>query len=161
MCFKKYLTLSSIFYFCGMIKKEQAVSAVREFNRFYTNIIGVVNRHVYESPYSLSEVRVLYEISHSPACTAKSIKNTLQIDEGYLSRIIDKFVKQKLVKKVQSPQDGRVYVLTLTAKGDALFSKLNDASEQSVESLLEPLSEQELQELVIMMDGIRRILSKQ
>ena len=144
-----------------MMKKAEAVAAVREFNRFYTNVIGVVNRHVYESPYSLSEVRVLYDINHHPACTARTIKSTLQIDEGYLSRIIDKFVQQKLVKKVQSPEDGRVYVLTLTAKGAALFHKLNEASERSVEALVEKLSEQELDELINMMEGVRHILSKQ
>jgi DNA-binding MarR family transcriptional regulator len=154
------LTLSSIFYFWIMIKKAQAVAAVREFNRFYTNIIGVVNRHVYESPYSLSEVRIMYEINHTPVCTASDIKRTLQIDEGYLSRIIDKFVKQKLVKKMQSPKDGRVYMLKLTPKGNALFNKLNEASEHSVEALVEKLSGHELQELINMMEGVRRILSK-
>jgi DNA-binding MarR family transcriptional regulator len=143
-----------------MIQKSQAVAAIRDFNRFYTNIIGVVNRHILESDYSLSEVRVLYEIKHTRDCTAKNIKNTLQIDEGYLSRILDKFVKQKLVKRVQSAEDGRVYTLTLTAKGNKLFSQLNDASERSIEMLVEKLSDNEVQEVIRMLEGIRRIFSK-
>jgi DNA-binding MarR family transcriptional regulator len=143
-----------------MLQRSQAVAAVRDFNRFYTNIIGVVNRHVYESPYSLSEVRVLYEIDHTPGCTAKSIKNLLQIDEGYLSRILDKFVRQKLVKKQQSSEDGRAYALSLTPKGANLFGKLNEASERSVESLVENLTEQEMQALIDMLEGVRQILSK-
>jgi DNA-binding MarR family transcriptional regulator len=143
-----------------MIKKSQAVASIREFNRFYTNIIGVVNRNILDSPYSLSESRVLYEICHTPHCTASNIKNTLQIDEGYLSRILDKFVKQKLVKKVQSPQDGRVYMLQPTARGEALFKQLNDASERSISLLIEPLTDKELQELIMMFESIRRILNK-
>jgi DNA-binding MarR family transcriptional regulator len=143
-----------------MIQKSDAVAAVRDFNRFYTNVIGVVNRHLYESPYSLSEVRVLYEINHAPGCTARSIKNGLQIDEGYLSRILDKFVQQKLVKKQQSKQDGRFYQLSLTVKGAAIFNTLNEASERSVELLVDKLNEQELNDLVTMMQGVRNILSK-
>jgi DNA-binding MarR family transcriptional regulator len=143
-----------------MAKKAQAVASIREFNRFYTNILGLVNRHVYESPYSLSEVRVLYEISRTPVCTAKNIKNALEIDEGYLSRIIDKFVRQKLIKKAQSSQDGRAYVLSLTGKGAALFDKLNKASERSVQSLVQHLNERDMRELISMLEGVRRILSK-
>jgi len=142
------------------MKKSQAVAAIREFNRFYTNVIGVVNRNILESDYSLSEVRVMYEINHTKNCTAKNIKNTLQIDEGYLSRIIDKFVKQKLVKKVQSPEDGRVHTLSLTDKGKKLFSRLNEASDRSIETIVDQLSDQEIQQVVTMLDGIRRILSK-
>lgn len=143
-----------------MIKRSQAVAAIRDFNRFYTSIIGVVNRNILESPFSLSEGRVLYEINHTPACTAKSIKNALQIDEGYLSRILDKFVKQKLVKKVQSPEDGRVYTLSLTGKGKQQFKRLNDASDESIEMIVDKLSDKELQEVVTLLEGIRRILSK-
>jgi len=143
-----------------MIKKSQAVASIREFNRFYTNVIGVVNRNILESPYSLSESRVLYEIRHTPNGTAKHIKQTLQIDEGYLSRILDKFVKQKLVKKVQSPSDGRVYTLQLTSKGDAAFKQLNEASDNSIEQLVDKLTDEEMQEVVTMLDGIRRILDK-
>jgi DNA-binding MarR family transcriptional regulator len=142
------------------MKKSQAVAAIREFNRFYTNVIGVVNRNILESDYSLSEVRVMYEINHTKNCTAKNIKTTLQIDEGYLSRIIDKFVKQKLVKKVQSPEDGRVHTLTLTAKGKKLFSRLNDASDRSIEIIVDQLSDHDIQQVITMLDGIRRILSK-
>jgi|RhiMetdeSRZDD1v2_1073273.scaffolds.fasta_scaffold301640_2 DNA-binding MarR family transcriptional regulator len=144
-----------------MIKKLEAVAAIREFNRFYTNIIGVVNRKILESPYSLSEVRVLYEIRNTPLCTARKIKNTIQIDEGYLSRIIEKFVNGKLVKKVQSGDDGRLFVLSLTPKGNKLFNRLNESSDSSIEALVNKLTDHEMQEVITMLDGIRRILSKQ
>jgi DNA-binding MarR family transcriptional regulator len=64
------------------------------------------------------------------------------------------------VKKMLSPKDGRVYMLKLTPKGNALFTKLNDVSDRSVATLVEKLSEHELQELVTMLEGVRRILSK-
>ena len=137
------------------------MAAIREFNRFYTNIIGVVNQKILESPYSLSEVRVLYEIRHTPLCTARKIKNSIQIDEGYLSRIIEKFVNSNLVKKVQSGDDGRLFVLSLTPKGNKLFNRLNESSDSSIEALVNKLTDHEMQEVITMLDGIRRILSKQ
>src|SRR6266700_2247729 len=143
-----------------MSRKEQAIASIREFNRFYTNIIGIVNQHILESPYSLSEVRVLYEINYNHNCTAKSIKSILQIDEGYLSRIMEKFVKKILVKKIQSPDDGRVYILSLTAKGKKEFDRLNEAAELSIAEVVNRLPQNDLQDLMHMMTGIRRILSQ-
>ena len=90
---------------------------MRHFNRFYTNLIGLLNHHIYESPYSLTEVRVLYEINNNENVTARGIMETISIDEAYLSRILLKFQKLKLLRKDQSKTDKRVYYISPTEKG--------------------------------------------
>ena len=91
---------------------DEQVAQMRSFNRFYTNLIGLLNHHIYESPYSLTEVRVLYEINNGDYVTARGIMETISIDEAYLSRIILKFQKEKLLKKEQSKTDKRVYYIS-------------------------------------------------
>jgi len=144
-----------------MGNKEQHIAAIREFNRFYTNIIGIVNQHYLQSALSLSEVRVLYEINYNKACTAKSIKELLQIDEGYLSRILERFAKKGIVKKLQSPDDGRAWLLSLTAKGRKLFAGLENDADNAVSKIITGLSVADLEEITGMMTSIRRLLSKQ
>ncbi|HXL56601.1 MAG TPA: helix-turn-helix domain-containing protein, partial [Chitinophagaceae bacterium] len=100
-----------------MTTREKIIGEIRAFNRFYTNIIGVLVNHILNTDYSLTEARILFEIYNNDNCTARTIKNIIKIDEGYLSRIIDKLVKQKLIKKQQSKLDGRVYILILTSFG--------------------------------------------
>jgi DNA-binding MarR family transcriptional regulator len=143
-----------------MIAHQADIHRIRDFNRFYTNVIGLVDRHVLHSPYSLSEARILYEIRHSENCTARTIKEMLNIDEGYLSRIIDRFISSGILKKKRSSTDGRAYLLSLTKKGEREFDKLNQASDVSVQRLIEKLSAQDLKELVSMMAGIQKILSQ-
>ena len=84
-----------------MAEKQDPVAEIRSFNRFYTNIIGLLDKHILESPYSLSEVRILFEINNIGPCSAREIKNIINMDEGYLSRIVEKFVRQKILKKVR------------------------------------------------------------
>ena len=136
------------------------VEAIRRFNRFYTNVIGLVNDHILHSSYSLAEVRVLYEVKHTRNCTARQIMRAVTIDEGYLSRILNRFAQQGLVKRTQSARDGRAYFLTLTKSGAAKFARLNSASQHSVRTMVRHLSKQELRELLNMMHVIQHILSK-
>src|SRR5437764_1612937 len=84
------------------------VEAVRRFNRFYTQRIGVLREGLYDSAYSLAEVRILYELAHANgAVTATDLARTLSMDAGYLSRILRKFEAKGLIRKSQSRDDGR------------------------------------------------------
>jgi DNA-binding MarR family transcriptional regulator len=143
-----------------MLPDQDLINRIRSFNRFYTNIIGLLDRHFLDTPFSLTEGRVLYEISHTERCTAKKIRSNIDIDEGYLSRIIDKFIQNGLVKKTPAREDRRLHMILLTEKGQREFSKLNDNSNKSVIQIIEKLSEQEYTELVEMMDRIRVLLVK-
>lgn len=143
----------------GNIKLRAA--EVREFNRFYTNIIGLINQTVLDSPYSLAEVRVLLEIDKSSRCTAADLTSLLQIDPGYLSRILTRFIKEKLVVREKSVTDGRVYVLSLTDKGREVFGRISETSTRQVIQILEELPGFQQDKLASYMRGIQNILSNQ
>ena len=142
-----------------MQQDQQIIDKIREFNRFYTNVIGLLDRHFLDTPFSLTEGRVLYEISHTELCTAKKIRSNIDIDEGYLSRIIDKFIQKGLVKKTPAAEDRRMHILQLTEKGKKEFSKLNDNSNRQIAQLTGPLSESERTELIDIMERLKALLS--
>lgn len=137
------------------------ITQIRSFNRFYTSIIGLLEKHILESSYSLSEVRILFEINSRSVCTARQIKESIKMDEGYLSRLVEKFVADRLVTKKRSRKDARVYDLSLTPKGKRIFGKLNAASDNEVRNLVSGISLRDLQSLVGHMKGIERILSRE
>lgn len=143
-----------------MIQSQKFIERVRSFNRYYTNIIGLLDHNFLDTPYSLTEGRVLYEIRHIEECSAKKIRENIVIDEGYLSRIINKFTKQGLIKKTPSSKDKRLHIILLTEKGQKEFSKLNDNSNKLTSQLIEKLSEEEGKDLINMMEGIRELLSR-
>ena len=142
-----------------MPRIQNYIAQVRSFNRFYTSIIGLLEKHIQESDYSLSEVRILFEIASRSICTARQIKDTIRMDEGYLSRIIDKLVVEGLIRKRRSSKDARIFDLSLSAKGKRIFGALNRASNNEIKNLLLGLSLRNLQELVRNMNGIVRIVS--
>lgn len=139
---------------------DEQVAQMRSFNRFYTNLIGLLNNHIYESPYSLTEVRVLYEINNSENVTARGIMETISIDEAYLSRIILKFQKEKLLRKEQSKTDKRVYYISPTEKGRKIFGTLNDRSQESLKNLLDKLSATERATLINHLQQVQQLLNK-
>ncbi|HEX9614195.1 MAG TPA: MarR family winged helix-turn-helix transcriptional regulator [Bacteroidota bacterium] len=142
------------------MKNPKAIKEIRAFNRFYTNIIGVVDRHILDSPYSLTEVRILYEIYHDVHATARTIKRFLRVDEGYLSRTIDALVKRGLVLRNQSEKDGREFVLSLTGKGKREFLTLNRRSEEAVGSMIKHLSRGQVDRLLAMLRTVRTLLTE-
>ena len=90
------------------------IEAVRSFNRFYTRQIGVLEEGLLSSPFSLTEVRVMYELAHRERTTATELGKILALDAGYLSRVLQSFAKRDLIEKSPSPVDGRQ---TLTRRG--------------------------------------------
>ncbi|MGH3851519.1 MAG: MarR family winged helix-turn-helix transcriptional regulator, partial [Pseudonocardiaceae bacterium] len=140
---------------------DDRAETVRRFNRFYTRQIGVLHEHLLESEFSLTEVRILYELAHRPALTTSDLCRELGLNAGYLSRVIAGFEKHGLVEKMRSPTDGRVAQLKLTDKGQATFEPLSDASRREVTAMLERLSVPEQHQLVDAMGQIEGLLSEQ
>jgi DNA-binding MarR family transcriptional regulator len=143
-----------------MNRAQELIDRIRSFNRFYTNIIGLLDQHFLDSPFSLTEGRVLYEICNTEECSAKKIRESIVIDEGYLSRILDNFVKRGLIRKTRSQTDGRLWMILPTEKGKREFASLNDNSNELISRLIEKLSEEEQADLLEKMEGIRALLEK-
>jgi DNA-binding MarR family transcriptional regulator len=143
-----------------MEPEQDTVDRIRSFNRFYTNVIGLLDQHFLDSPFSLTEGRVLYEICNIEDCTAKKIREKIVIDEGYLSRILDGFVKRGLIAKTPSPEDARLRIIVPTEKGKLAFSNINNNSNELISQMIEGLSAEEQRELLNKMEGIRTLLEK-
>lgn len=143
-----------------MLTKQTAIQNIRAFNRFYTDVIGLLNKHLLDSDYSLAEVRVMYEISVGKEVQASQIMAAMSIDKSYLSRILKKLEKDGIITKSLSPQDARAMSISLTAKGKKLFDTLNKASDHQIGQLIETLSSAQQQELVSHMHSIISILNK-
>jgi DNA-binding MarR family transcriptional regulator/N-acetylglutamate synthase-like GNAT family acetyltransferase len=118
---------------------EARIHAVRRFNRFYTRQIGLLQDGLLASPFSLSEVRVLYELAHRERPTAGELAKDLGLDAGYLSRILRDFGRRGLVEKRPSDADRRQSFLSLTKHGAKVFAPLDRRSHDEIAALLEKL----------------------
>jgi len=141
-----------------MAESVQDIAAVRRFNRFYTRQIGVLRRNYLDSPYSLGEMRVLYELSHGGAQTASHIARALDLDAGYLSRVLRNFEKRGLISRKTSPKDARQSHLALTARGAKMFAPFEKRSQEQVGGMLRKLSADQQARLVSAMTTIESLL---
>lgn len=119
---------------------DDPIQTIRRFNRFYTRQIGVLQEHLLQSRFSLTEVRVLYEIAHRKNITAKDLCLDLGLDRGYVSRMLQSFEKHGWIKTVPSPDDRRRQFLSLTTKGHEVFDPLERRSGDEVGAMLARLS---------------------
>ena len=119
---------------------ESCVERVRHFNRFYTRRIGVLREGLLDSSLSLTEARVLYELARRDKTTATKVWNDLDLDAGYLSRILRGFQKRGWIQRTPASDDARRQLLSLTRSGRAAFEPLNARSNEEVRQLLKPLS---------------------
>lgn len=137
---------------------EDRALAVRSFNRFYTRQIGVLHEHLLDSEFSLTQVRILYELAHRKELTTSDLCRELGLNAGYLSRVISGFEKKGLVTRTRSATDARIARLELTEKGRATFEPLNDASQREVVAMLEQMPESAQHQLVESMGQIQTLL---
>ncbi len=137
------------------------VGAVRAFNRFYTRQIGVLGEHLLASPFSLTEMRVLYELAHRGATTATELGHDLGLDAGYLSRILRRFETRGLLARTPSPTDARQSLLRLTRRGHAAFVPLEARARDEVAAILARRSPAEQRRIVEAMVTIERLLGGQ
>ncbi|MBW1654999.1 bifunctional helix-turn-helix transcriptional regulator/GNAT family N-acetyltransferase [Flavobacterium quisquiliarum] len=137
-----------------------STSKIRSFNRFYTAHLDILNQHYLDSNYSLTEVRILYEISESEIITAQKLTEILNLDKGYLSRILKRFLKENLITRVSSNEDKRAFNIKLSNSGNDLLSALNDKSEKLIENKIEKLNFTEKEMLVSSMQKVRNLLTE-
>jgi len=127
--------------------QQDIIADIRKFNRFYTILLGILEKHVLDTGYSLTEARVILEIGFMRECIANDLVERLKIDRSYMSRIIAKLSKDELLIKESSPSDSRVSLIQLTPKGMALFQQLNEKSDEQIAELLQGLSQKEINEI--------------
>jgi DNA-binding MarR family transcriptional regulator/GNAT superfamily N-acetyltransferase len=139
--------------------QQQAIDKVRDFNRFYTTMLGVVNNHILEGDYTFTEARIIYEAGKQQAITASAIKENLRLDEGYLSRIVAKLVKQGIFGKKRSEEDKRLFTLSLTTKGKVVFSEIDRQSNGQIKSLVQHLSISDQERLAALLKEAKQLLT--
>ncbi|MDF2987026.1 MAG: family N-acetyltransferase [Eubacterium sp.] len=142
-----------------MKQNMDIITDVRGFNGFYTNILGLLDKHILDSGYSLTEARVLFEIGKTEHCTANQLASLLEIDRSYLSRIIAKFEKQKLITRHTRNTDSRVSEIRLTEEGEHEFHELNNRSNHQIEQLLSNLKEEEREKVCSAMNIVKKYLT--
>jgi DNA-binding MarR family transcriptional regulator/ribosomal protein S18 acetylase RimI-like enzyme len=142
------------------LEERDQISAVREFNRFYTARLGLLRKRHLDGDFSLTEARILYEIGANPQQTASTLRNTLGLDAGYISRCLTLLTRRKLVRQAASKQDGRERLLTLSPSGVRAVAKLNEQSELQIQELLADLGLPDREVLLDSLSKVRSILSQ-
>lgn len=142
-------------------KLHEGVAVYRRFNRFYTKQIGLLAQSYLKTRFPLTQARILYELAQHEHSTAGDIISELNIDPGYLSRILSNFEKEGLLQKIRSKADSRQRILKLTALGKKSFAVLNERSSKEAEVLLLGLSGENRHRLLGAMQIIENILGKQ
>jgi DNA-binding MarR family transcriptional regulator len=138
----------------------ERISAVRQFNRFITQQIGVLSEGLLSTPFSLTEARILYELAHSQELTAAGLCRQLSLDAGYLSRLLEGFKNQGLIEKKQSATDARQRILHLTGLGQETFALLDRRSRDQVAEMLDRLCREDQQRLLKAMRTIQDLLDR-
>ena len=137
------------------------VDEVRGFNRFYTRVLGLLRPQLVGSAFGLTEARVLYELAHSDQIAVTELRVALDLDAGYLSRIMSRFIADGLVDREPSATDARRRLVRLTPAGHAAFAELDTLQADAIDRLVGPLDEDQRSQLVTAMGRIRRALDDQ
>lgn len=137
---------------------EQETSAVRAFTRFYTRKYGVLDEGLLDTPYSLTESRLIFELGQGDRFDLSQMRQELGVNAGYVSRIVTRFESDGLIERSRSEQDGRKQVIWLTPRGRDVYETLNRRSAEMVEGWLSDLSPSDRQTLVGSMETIQRLL---
>lgn len=143
-----------------MGKDSEAVTNVRSFNRFYTNILGLLDQHILDSHFSLTEARILFELNEVGSCMAQTLSARLNIDKSYMSRMIGRFEDKGLIIKTVSSEDGRANYISLSDKGNDTIEALIQKSNNQIQNVLNALNDQECDDVLHAMDTIKKHFTK-
>lgn len=140
--------------------EKSIINNIRVFNRYYTNLIGLLDQGYLETEYTLTEARILFEISPKGKIDTSEIIDALLIDKSYLSRVLKKFEKRNLITKSKSGKDARASQISLTEEGKNELDILNTLANKKLEGLLKDLPSTDKKQLVQHMNSIINILNK-
>ncbi len=137
------------------------IESAREFNRFYTNFLGLLNKAYLDTPFTLTDARVLFEIGAHDGVNAGVLARDLQLDPAYLSRILKRFREEHFIEATPDPADQRSQILIVTARGRAQFEELGSRSNAQIAARFDTLADGEPQAAIAAMRTIRAILDPQ
>ena len=139
---------------------DAAVATVRAFNRFYTNVIGLLRGKYLDTPYSLTEARLLFELAQRDASEVTDLRRVVDIDAGYLSRILGRFEDDALITRQRSPADGRRQVIALAGAGRAAIADLDAGSARQTRDMLAHVRDEDRRRLLEAMRVITDVLTQ-
>ena len=139
---------------------EFQIEKIRNFNRFYTKLIGLLNEGLLKSEFSLIGARIIYELGQDESKVATSLRHELGLDAGYLSRIVNRLVKQALIFKTPDAKDGRQSLLSLTDAGKKIQQELRARSQNQIAQLFESINIVHATQIVSSMGKIQSLLDK-
>lgn len=142
------------------MEKVNIIHKVRAFNRFYMPMMNLLGDHYLGSEYSVTQARIFFEIYENEGCTAAHIAQIMNIDKGYLSRIIISHEKNGYINRIPSKTDGRSYLLYLTEKGKKRAKDFIEKSDEEIGEILQNLSDNEKVYLAEAFDTIIKLLQK-
>lgn len=143
-----------------MVRKTRRIATVRQFNRFYLQCIGQLEESLPQGSFSLTEIRVLFELAGAEAVTATALNRQLGLDPGYLSRILHRFERSGFLQREIGREDRRELQLHLTPAGHAVIAPLDQAASAEVARWLRPLGDQKQRELLTAMQAIMQLLGE-
>lgn len=139
--------------------KQEYIDQIRAFNRFYTKVLGVLNKSYLGSEFGLPEIRVIQDVYLHPNRNAKEISHELNMDKGLLSRILKKLEEKEYIYREKAANDNRMEFVKLTKHGEEVYHMLNMAANRSVEEIFVGLDESRLQEIVKSMENIFSLMT--
>jgi DNA-binding MarR family transcriptional regulator/predicted GNAT family acetyltransferase len=139
---------------------EDAIEAVRQFNRFYTRRIGALNAHFLGTDLTLPEARLLFEIAHRERAVASDLTRALDMDAGYVSRMLGRFEMRGWIQRAAGEDDARRRPITATAAGRAVFNLINERQRAEVAAMLRPLAPMQHADIVATLGSARALLGE-
>lgn len=136
-------------------------SEIRSFNRFYVSHLDILDQFYLESQYSVTEIRIIHEIAEAQQTTAKNICGILNLDKGYMSRVVKRLIKDGVIEKCHSVTDRRAFTIKLTTLGTELLKELNDIADDQTKLRIQSLTTIEQEKLVDAMATIKKLLKNE
>ncbi len=140
------------------IQPPTTIEQIRQFNRFYTQQMGILNERFLNGPLTLPELRVLFEVAQYQRLTISDLVNMLRLDQGYASRLVSSLKKQQLIQVEADPEDGRKKQIILSERGQSIYAELEQQMCDELQNQLVPLSASEQQRLTDAMGQITQLL---
>lgn len=142
------------------MKRNDMITEIRGFNRFYTNILGLLDQYIIDSGYSLTEARILFEISKTDTCTANQLCSVLNIERSYMSKIINKFEKKQLITRCACNADNRNMEIRMTQEGMSVFHELNNRANEQIDKLIANINDTDCEKLINSIRTVKKYFTK-